>query len=76
MRDRHQTSSAPGAGAQPITGRYIQAGVAAEYAGVTRRTIYDWITRGLLRAVRPVARGSGRVLVEVESLRRVLGEVA
>lgn len=45
---------------------------AADYADVHRTTVQRWIARGLLKASRPIKRGSSRVRVDTASLRELV----
>lgn len=45
---------------------------AAAHARATRRTIHRWIEDGRFRSTRPIARGSGRRLIDRESFERFL----
>lgn len=54
-------------------GRYITMDEAASLARVTRRTVARWWERGLFESVRPIARGSGRRLIDRDSFLRFLG---
>lgn len=57
-----------------ILRRTCSARQAADYAQCSIDTIYRWVAERKLEAHRPVARGSSRLRVNVESLRRLMGE--
>lgn len=46
---------------------------AAEYAHCSVYTIRRWVAEGRLKAERPVARGSSRIRIDVESLQELVG---
>lgn len=54
-------------------GRYLTMDEAATLARVTRRTVTRWWERGLFESVRPIARGSGRRLIDRESFLKFIG---
>ncbi len=51
----------------------VPAQRAAEFLGVSTRTLRTWATRGRIRVLRTAKGGSGRVLVPRAELERVLG---
>ena len=54
-------------------GRYITMDEAAAIAHVTRRTITRWWEQELFESFRPIARGSGRRLIDRASFLKFLG---
>jgi excisionase family DNA binding protein len=56
--------------------RLVGAKRAAEFLGVTTRTLRSWIRCGRIRAVRTAPRGGGRVLVAREEIARFYDELA
>ncbi len=54
----------------------VKADRAAEFLGVTTRTLRTWIRCGRIRAIRTCPRGAGRVLIGRDELARFLDVLA
>jgi len=56
--------------------RLVPAQQAAEFLGISTRTLRRWITRGLLQALKTSPAQSGRVRVPRSELLRLLSDMA